>query len=113
MMQVIFPYLEEYADGPYRHLELWHGECPYGGVDAYVAAYGYGRGWKVVPFPPKPSGGRTALYPRDYAIRDQAMVDAGPDMVLGFFLKGAKNRGTRLTIDMAKTAKLPYREIWA
>jgi len=111
-MQVIFPYLEEYADGPHKHLELWHGECPEGGVDAYCAAYGYGRGWEVVPFPPKPSDGRTVLYPRDFAIRNQLMIDSKPDMVLGFFLEGAKNRGTQMTIDMAAKAGIPYEEVW-
>jgi hypothetical protein len=109
---VIFRTLDRFKLPTRDVKELLHGECPFGGVDALAAAYGYGAGWRVRPFPPKPSEGRTAIYPRDYAIRNQKMVDERPDVVLAFFLTGAKNRGTQLTLDMAIKAGIPYEEIW-
>lgn len=110
-MQVIFYYLDKFRDAGLE-VELLHGECPLGGVDAYCAAYGHGAGWNVRSFPPKPSNGRTELVPKDYAIRNQAMVDEMPDVVLAFFLHGAGNRGTQMTVDMARKKKLYVEEKW-
>jgi hypothetical protein len=110
-MQAIFFYLDKFRDAGLK-VELLHGECPVGGVDAYCAAYGHGAGWNVRAFPPRPSDGRTELYPKDYAIRNQAMVDEMPDLVLAFFLHGAGNRGTKMTVDMAVRKKLYVEEIW-
>jgi len=105
----IFYYLDKFRNAGLE-VELLHGECPLGGVDAYCAAYGYGAGWNVRPFPPKPSNGRTELVPRDYAIRNQKMVDENPDVVLAFFLNGAGNRGTQMTVDMARKKNLYVEE---
>ena len=110
---VIFRYLDTFNRNIREVIELWHGDCPVGGVDALAAAYGHGAGWLVRPFPPKPAEGRTTIYPRDYAVRNQLMVDGRPNIVLAFFLHGAKNKGTRMTLDMAIAANLPYEEIWA
>jgi hypothetical protein len=111
-MGVIFSYIDKYLADSADPPQLWHGECPQGGVDAYAAAYGRGAGYFVRPFPAKPSDGRTQLYPRDFATRNQLMVDKKPDIVVGFFLTGAKNRGTRMTVDMAKIAGIPKEEVW-
>lgn len=98
---VISRILDLFSNFTSEPVELWHGECPYGGVDALAAAHGSQCGWEVVPFPPKPSYGHTELRPKDYAKRNKAMVDSGPDLVLAFFLQGAGNRGTKMTWDMA------------
>lgn len=94
--------IERMGNKSSQQVELWQGECPYGGVDALSAAYGESRGWIVRSFPPKPSNGHTELRAMDYAKRNRAMVDAGPDVVVAFFLNGAGNRGTQMTYDMSK-----------
>lgn len=98
---VISRILELFSNLTSEPVELWHGECPYGGVDALSAAYGESVGWIVRSFPPKPSDGHTELRAKDYAKRNRAMVDSGPDLVLAFFLNRAGNRGTAMTYGMA------------
>lgn len=77
-----------------------HGS-PWKGVDGIVDAYGRQRGWEVQPFPPDPSKGRSR-----FAIRNQQMIDSEPDKVIAFFNSAMENRGTQMTYDMAKAAKL-------
>lgn len=110
-MGVIFRYLDLYMSGSWDYPELLQGECPEGGVDAYAAAYCYGAGYGVHSFPAEPSEGQTRLYPRDFARRNQLMVDQSPDVVLAFFLEGAGNKGTQMTVDMAKKKGLFVHEI--
>ena len=110
-MGVIFRYIDYYIELSWDAPELWHGECPEGGVDAYAAAYAYGAGYGVRGFPPVPSDGRTQLYPRDFAIRNQKMIDAGPDILVAFFMPGEKNAGTQMTLDMAKRAGIATKEV--
>lgn len=79
---------------------LRHGECPYGGVDLIAASWAAGADWEVIPHPPEVREGWA------YAKRNQEMIDTSPDYVVAFFLKGAGNRGTQMTYDMAKEAGL-------
>lgn len=98
---------------------LMHGACPYGtsvpwsgidvpykGVDGLSDLHGRLLGWDVRTFPPDRSKGRSG-----FAIRNQQMVDEKPDKVLAFLLRGAENKGTRMTIDMARRKKLWVMEI--
>lgn len=79
---------------------LRHGECPYGGVDLIAASWAAGADWEVISHPPEVREGWA------YAKRNQEMIDTSPDYVVAFFLKGAGNRGTQMTYDMAKEAGL-------
>lgn len=95
---------EEYEYGwrPHR-IVFHHGECPFGGADLIGASWAAGRGWEVVPHPPLKREGWA------YAKRNQEMIDLNPDYVLGCFLKGAANKGTQMTFDMAKDAGIEQR----
>lgn len=107
---VISRFMDRYDDG---EMTLLHGCCPYGeasespykGVDGHAEAHALRKGWEVLRFPPEPSNGR---YPvaRDFAIRNQKMVDEEPDIVLAFYLKGAANKGTQMTEEMALNKNL-------
>lgn len=79
---------------------LRHGECPFGGVDLIAASWAAGADWEVIPHPPEAREGWA------YAKRNKEMIDTSPDYVIAFFLKGAGNRGTQMTYDMAKAAGL-------
>lgn len=62
-----------------RDVELLHGDCPTG-ADAIADAFARTQHrWTVTPFPPDRSKGRQGRLERN-----QAMVDAGPDLVLAF-----------------------------
>lgn len=80
-----------------------HGACPFGGADLIGASWAAGRGWKVVPHPPLKQEGWA------YAKRNQEMIDLKPDYVLACFLKGAANKGTTMTFDMAAEAGIEQR----
>ena len=47
------------------------------------------------------------------SIRNQEMVDAGANVCLAFYKKGAGNRGTADCVRRAKLAGIPVREFWA
>lgn len=108
---VIFHYLRLFMDDTTKPT-LIEGESPDGGVDAFAAAFGKAMGWRVLPVPAEVSEGRTRPLPWQFAQRNQKMVDMAPDYVLGFFVKGAGNRGTRMTVDMAHKAGIPVKEVW-
>ena len=93
--------IENETLGPFL---LLNGECPYGGADLIVSSWAAGAGWEVEGFPSEADAGWA------YAKRNQAMVDRKPDLFLFFFKKGAGNRGTKMTRDMAKKAGLNVRE---
>jgi hypothetical protein len=42
--------------------------------------------------------------------RNRHMLDLGPDVVLAFFQRGAKNRGTQNCVDQAKARGIPVKE---
>ena len=111
-MEVIFVAIDKYLELSWDAPEMIVGMSPAGGVDAYAYAYGMGVGYMVHPVPAEPSDGRTKLYPRDFAIRNKKMVDMKPDIVLAFFLTGAKNSGTQMTVDMAVKAGIKVEDIW-
>lgn len=92
---------------------LLQGACPVGtevpnslyrGADGLADLHGRLLGWNVLAFPPNPSTGRSRA--QQFALRNQAMVDMRPDKVLAFYLRGAENRGTKMTADMAKRKNL-------
>lgn len=96
---------------------LLHGCCPYGedisgslykGADGLSDLHGRLLGWDVRGFPPDRSQGR-----RGFAIRNAAMVDERPDKMLAFFLRGSENRGTQMTVDMAKRKNLWVLEFYS
>lgn len=114
----VFSYLNRAALNA-DHVELDHGGCPFGtdvpsvgldvpykGVDGLSDLHGRLLGWDVQVFPPDRSQGR-----RGFAIRNQKMVDRLPDKVLAFYLRGAENKGTKMTADMAKRKGLWVLEI--
>lgn len=92
----------EYGWEPHR-VVFHHGACPFGGADLIGASWAAGRGWKVVPHPPLKQVGWA------YAKRNQEMIDLEPDYVLACFLKGAGNKGTQMTFDMAAEAGIEKR----
>lgn len=103
---VISLFLDKFAEDP---VILLHGACAVGapskslykGADGHADAHGRLRGWDVRTFPAEPAEGRTEVIPRDYYLRNQAMVDEMPDVVLAFFLSGERNKGTQMTHDLA------------
>lgn len=111
-LEVIFHTIDKHCELSWTYPEVIHGMSDKGGVDAYVHAYCRGAGYGVTPYEAKPSDGRTYCIAKDYAKRNRAMVDSNPDLVLAFFLQGAGNRGTQMTVDMAKRAGIRVEEIW-
>lgn len=88
---------------------LMQGCCPVGtdipgslykGVDGLSELHGRLLNWEVLNFPPDPSTGLSR--PRQFAARNQQMVDRQPDKVLAFYLRGAENKGTDMTVRMAE-----------
>lgn len=114
----VFSYLNRAATNA-DFVELNHGACPYGtsvpwsgidvpykGVDGLSDLHGRLLGWDVQVFPPNRAQGR-----RGFAVRNQTMVNRLPDKVLAFYLRGAENKGTDMTADMAKRKGLWVLEI--
>jgi hypothetical protein len=46
-------------------------------------------------------------------IRNRRMLELGPDLVVAFFHKGAKNKGTTNMVNQAKEAGVEVREYWS
>lgn len=120
MKEVIAEELQRNTQGywfEYENIELYHGACPYGvdtdspykGVDGHCDALGREFGWEVHPIPAKASTG--FLQARDFAIRNQKLIDTKPDLVIAFFLNGYANRGTAMTVQMARRRGLSVEEI--
>lgn len=103
---VLFRAIDKHLELSWDAPEMIVGMSPEGGVDTFAYAYGMGCGYGVIPMPAEPSNGRFCV-PRDFAIRNQKMVDEGPDVVLAFFAEDAKNKGTQMTVDMAEKANIP------
>jgi len=81
-----------------------HGGCPTG-ADAHAEAWCLANGVEQDVHPADwGTHGRRAAF-----LRNQAMVDEGPDLVVAFCLNGSK--GTEMTIKLARAANLPVR-IW-
>lgn len=99
----------------YNEILLIHGDCPhprtyplYQSVDwigQEVWMDRYGDGWSdfVSIHPPKRDKKGNAT-PKDFAIRNQEMVDLLPDLVLAF--PYGESKGTRMTIGMAQKKNL-------
>lgn len=45
-------------------------------------------------------------------IRNSAMLELGPDLVLAFYKEGAANRGTQHCVNAAKQLDIPVKEFW-
>ena len=83
----------------FDEVTLLSGACPTG-ADAFAERYAKLKGWKV------------ELHPADWdkygkragPLRNQAMVDRKPDLVLAFILNGS--RGASGTVAMARKAGL-------
>lgn len=79
-----------------------HGGCPTG-ADAMASAWCQLHGVAEDVFPADwEVHGRRAGY-----LRNQAMIDEGPDLVVAFRREGS--RGTQMTIDLARKAGLQVR----
>lgn len=100
-----------------KDITLIHGACPIGatlpwnaldvpyrGADGLADLHARLLGWNVRPFPPKPSVGRSRA--QQFAMRNQEMVDMRPDKVLAFYVRGEENRGTKMTVQMARRKNL-------
>src|SRR5579859_2100045 len=104
-LEVIFKAIDKHLEPSWDAPEMIVGMSDKGGVDTFSYAYAMGCGYGVIPVPAKPSNGRFCV-PRDYAIRNQRMVDMMPDAMLAFFYRGAENKGTQMTVEMAEKAGL-------
>jgi hypothetical protein len=98
---------------------LIHGACPVGsdvpynpykGADGLADLHARLLGWKVLPHPPKPSEGRSRA--QQFAMRNQEMVDLLPHKVLAFYVRDEENRGTKMTVEMARKKNLWIVEFW-
>lgn len=82
-----------------------HGDCPTG-ADAQADAWARAHARLVEPHPADWKAFGHAAGP----MRNQAMVDSKPDLVLAFFTPGrehSRSRGTSMTVRMAHVAGLP------
>ena len=96
-----------------KDITLIHGACPVGaevpdslykGADGLADLHARLLGWNVRPFPPKPVEGRSRA--QQFAMRNQEMVDLLPNKVLAFYQRGEENRGTHMTVQMARRKSL-------
>jgi len=85
-----------------------HGACPEGGADEIADDMAKDLGWVTEPHPAafKQFGKKAG------PIRNQAMVDLGADVCLGFFKRGALNKGTTDCVIRAIKAGIPVRTYW-
>jgi hypothetical protein len=113
---VIFAAIDKHCELSWTTPEVIIGMSPGGGVDAFAYAYCYGVGYPIIPVPAEPGEGRTKLWPRDFAARNQKMVDMKPDVVLAFITgkdDPTQSRGTKMTVGMAEKAGLYIERYYA
>ena len=84
---------------------LIHGDCR--GADRIAGFVAHRLGMTVLPMPAKWTELGLAAGP----IRNQAMIDLAPDLVLAFHSNLSKSRGTVDTINRAKLAGIPFEVI--
>jgi hypothetical protein len=90
-------------------LFLAHGACPTG-ADKFVQEWDGVASVAVMPYPANWSRDGNAAGP----IRNKKMLKAeDPDLVLAFFKRGAKNRGTKNCVDQAREMNYRVVEVWA
>lgn len=101
----VSPYADRLVMGKYLDkfiakggTKLIHGDCPTG-ADKIASSFFCMRGLETEAFPPDPELGKRGFY-----VRNQAMVDTKPDLVLAFVL--GESRGTSMTIELAQKAGL-------
>lgn len=116
-LEVIFVAIDSWLELSWTEPEMIVGMSPEGGVDTFAYAYAMGCGYGVIPVPAEVSEGYTRPQPWQFARRNQKMVDMAPDGVLAFFVGDRddprKNRGTRMTVEMAKKAGIRVEEyVW-
>lgn len=105
---VIFAAIDKHCENAWHMPEVIIGMSPCGGVDTFAYAYCEGAGYPTTPVEAVPSNGHT-LAPRDFAIRNQKMVDMESDVVLAFITgkdDPRQSRGTKMTVGMAEKAGL-------
>lgn len=99
---------EVYID--WHDTTIVHGDCP-SGADRWADDFANSVNLKVERYPADwAKYGKRAAY-----LRNQAMVDSlvpDRDIVLAFKQRGSANRGTQMTIDLARKAGLEIREYW-
>lgn len=84
--------------GGKRHLG-----CHPTGADFIAADRAFRLGWEVVAYPAR----WVELGKSAGPIRNQQMIDTGPNLVLAFLEAGKPCRGTRDTIERAEDARIP------
>jgi len=100
-IDVILNELYALSDVLESQLTIVHGACPTG-ADQFAHEWSAGRpNVKVEPWPADWTKYGKSAGPR----RNEAMVDAGADMCVAFLRNGSM--GTRQTIALARTAKIP------
>jgi hypothetical protein len=100
-VNIVLNELYALADVLESPLTIIHGACPTG-ADVYADHWGTGRDdVKVERWPANCKHYGKAAKPR----RNEAMVDAGADLCVAFLRNGST--GTRQTIALARTAKIP------
>ena len=116
-LEAISSILEEYVvitehdfGVDYAPVEMINGMSDQGGVDTYCYMWARGIGWPVDPCPAEVSPGHSRPLPWQYAKRNKLMVDKLPDIVLAFYVEGARNRGTQMTVEMAEAKGIPVRK---
>lgn len=108
-LEIIFRAIDKHCEDAWHMPEVIIGMSPGGGVDTFAYAYCEGAGYPTTPVPAKPTEGHTRIWPKDYAIRNQKMVDMQPDVVLAFITgkdDPLQSRGTKMTVEMAEKAGL-------
>lgn len=95
--------LQNFADAVGEKLHIIHGDCPTG-ADRVVDNWARRRDGDGVTVELMPADWRT-LGKAAGPIRNEAMVNLGADMCIGF-IRG-DSRGTRITLAMAAEAMIP------
>lgn len=101
-LEGLFREIDNWLADSWNLPEMIVGMSPKGGVDTYAYAYGMGCGYGIIPVPAEILPGEFQPRSWQYAARNRKMVDMKPDVVLAFFVKGAGNRGTQMTVEMAE-----------
>jgi hypothetical protein len=100
--------LGDFLEDPHSTHTLVHGACPKG-ADELARTIWTANGEFEDPHPADwGQYGKRAGF-----IRNQEMVDTEPDVCLGFFKKGAANKGTMDCVTRALKAGIPIRTYWA
>jgi len=93
-------------------LRIAHGACPTG-ADAFVAAWHLDPPFGDIEITPYPAQWDRLGKAAGPARNKLMLKESDPDLVLAFFKRGAKNRGTQNCVDQAREMNYRVVEVWA